>query len=367
MARRLVIGTTMIALAVVLTVGPTRAWVWDESKPFQLAYGGILNMFDHNVSNQDPDIFLAVDKALNFLAETQGSFCAKPEGITYYFTLRWELPDAPAYGQEAPHGRVAYHHFTVTRDRGEKYSVLSHTAQFSHEELPDVAERSSVLCDANNWSLTQQSDLGFSRTVNACPSWPNTPTMVLGHHAWPQQKITRDLKLVSYNIWNVNKFQDDPYLKRMERLTSEIHEANPDVIAFQEEYILLSREIHRPDDAHQRAVLRVTVLSPQLGPFHVFVSHFALDQRARLRGAVETYEFIDRHHAPAAFCGDLNAEPDSQTIRYTDEENDRDYGLTFDRLKDKMAKRIDFIFLKLRNQGHQEDDFELDSIELLPE
>lgn len=45
----------------------------------------------------------------------------------------------------------------------------------------------------------------------------------------------------------------------------------------QVDYILLPRRRNDPDDAHQRAVLKVTVHTEQLGPFHVFVSHFALE------------------------------------------------------------------------------------------
>ena len=43
------------------------------------------------------------------------------------------------------------------------------------------------------------------------------------------------------------------------------------------DYVLLSRDVGRKEDSHQRAVLRVTVDTPQLGLFHVFVSHFALE------------------------------------------------------------------------------------------
>jgi endonuclease/exonuclease/phosphatase family metal-dependent hydrolase len=42
-------------------------------------------------------------------------------------------------------------------------------------------------------------------------------------------------------------------------------------------YTLLTRDFSRSEDEHQRAVLRVTISTPQLGHFHVFVSHFALE------------------------------------------------------------------------------------------
>jgi endonuclease/exonuclease/phosphatase family metal-dependent hydrolase len=42
------------------------------------------------------------------------------------------------------------------------------------------------------------------------------------------------LRIVSYNIWNINGFDNNSYFDRMRRLLNQIKAVNPDIIALQE-------------------------------------------------------------------------------------------------------------------------------------
>lgn len=54
------------------------------------------------------------------------------------------------------------------------------------------------------------------------------------------------------------------------------------------------------------------------------------------------------------------------TFRYETPDAPRDYGLTFNLLKDVLVKRIDYIFLRLKNESLDSSTFNLDAIETIP-
>eukprot|EP00730_Choanoeca_flexa_P002881 TRINITY_DN11217_c0_g2_i1.p1 TRINITY_DN11217_c0_g2~~TRINITY_DN11217_c0_g2_i1.p1 ORF type:complete len:541 (+),score=82.91 TRINITY_DN11217_c0_g2_i1:50-1672(+) len=502
---------------------------FDAHAKYNITYGGVLNIFDDNVTNQDVDILKVVDKALSFLHSTQGTTCSKPEsttlpmpeimfssrhilhfthdehrpaifqqrdmygrihqrslimGITYYFTLKWTLSNT--YSPSTASQGALYHHFVVTRDRGEKLSVLSHYTKH-HKDVVSVRSHRLAVATKQGWMqmlqdnttqpvtddisallrstsspdgriaalksyLVQPGDLQFTTLLPGC-SRHGLPDALLGLIASRPQKPTANLKLLTYNIWNINSYNEGNYYKRIKQLAQDVLAVQADVVAFQEvrhdakrdsqaeqlaghlpgyefhfqqamsypeqvwhrveegtavfskypivdtDYILLTRDISRKEDAHQRAVLRVTIDTPQIGLFHVFVSHFALDEQARDIGTVETYEFMNQHTAPMALCGDLNAEPETPAMqylagtgslnghttshlfdawtalhaeprpgaKYKTEEEPRDPGLTFNLLHPQLVKRIDYIFLKLQDDGQAAARFALDNATVIPE
>ncbi|XP_033119467.1 uncharacterized protein LOC117118849 [Anneissia japonica] len=147
------------------------------------------------------------------------------------------------------------------------------------------------------------------------------------------------------------------------------------------DYILLSRNISDEEDSvHQRICLRAEIDIPYIGQVHVFVTHLSLSAAARLRSVREIWNYMNTMSGPAILLGDFNDEPHGKPIQflsgkidingiwtqnlkdawrifhkepradapgvYKGDEN-RDYGLTFNRLDRHLRKRIDYIFLRL--------------------
>ncbi|XP_071793410.1 uncharacterized protein [Asterias amurensis] len=158
------------------------------------------------------------------------------------------------------------------------------------------------------------------------------------------------------------------------------------------DFILLSRDMNDGhDSSHQRICLHAAVDTPYLGIVHVFVTHLSLSKAARDRSVVEIWKFMSRFNGPAVLLGDLNAEPQSNCIRFLRGEVEidnvkttrlqdawlinnkeprvgrkvyakneaRDTGLTFNTLHENLVKRIDYVFVRLP------EDMQMTSISLV--
>lgn len=80
-------------------------------------------------------------------------------------------------------------------------------------------------------------------------------------------------------------------------------------------YLLLSRVIEDPEDAHQRILHRAVIETP-IGNLTIFNTHFALNLAARERAVVEIWNWIQQFPQPQLLMGDLNAEPDDSSIEF---------------------------------------------------
>jgi endonuclease/exonuclease/phosphatase family metal-dependent hydrolase len=178
------------------------------------------------------------------------------------------------------------------------------------------------------------------------------------------------LRIVSYNIWNINLFDDNLYRARLRHLSEQIRSERPDIFALQEmrhdvqrdhqpetfaalfpdynfvfqaamsypekvhlrveeglavyskypivssDYILLPRDRATADDVHQCICLYASIAHPEHGNISVFVSHLSLDERARDRSVVAIVEWMQRFPLPQLLMGDLNAEPNTPAMRF---------------------------------------------------
>jgi endonuclease/exonuclease/phosphatase family metal-dependent hydrolase len=79
----------------------------------------------------------------------------------------------------------------------------------------------------------------------------------------------------------------------------------------------LTKLPHERDDENQRVCLGV-LLRVKSSEVYVFDTHFSLSARARRSNAIETWRFIKEvsGSSPAVVMGDLNAEPDADSIRF---------------------------------------------------
>ncbi|RHY30490.1 hypothetical protein DYB32_004279 [Aphanomyces invadans] len=174
-------------------------------------------------------------------------------------------------------------------------------------------------------------------------------------------------KIASYNIWNVNPPEAvygrsnrwHMYTKRMDHLVSILREVNADIVGLQEvrrlgtayqyvyrpamaytndqnplehveegpailskhpivasDYILLSRVVDDPNDAHQRLCLHAIDV-PQWGLVDVYATHLSLSERSREQTMVQVWEYIQQGvGVTQVLLGDLNAEPQSNGIQF---------------------------------------------------
>ncbi|XP_064600572.1 uncharacterized protein LOC135466802 isoform X2 [Liolophura sinensis] len=144
------------------------------------------------------------------------------------------------------------------------------------------------------------------------------------------------------------------------------------------DYLLLNRNKSDPTDGHQRICLHAEIAVPSFGKVHVFVSHLSLSDSARQKSVVQIREYMLQFDGPAFLLGDLNAEPQEDSIRYlsgqAELQNSRvsdlldtwlvsneegPSGLTFSSLEKKPDRRIDYIFM--RKSG----DITVDEINLI--
>eukprot|EP00053_Salpingoeca_punica_P019477 m.197313 g.197313 ORF g.197313 m.197313 type:complete len:625 (+) comp17661_c0_seq8:503-2377(+) len=178
------------------------------------------------------------------------------------------------------------------------------------------------------------------------------------------------LRIVTYNVWNVNGFESEEYRDRIAYLARQIREEDPDIFALQEvrhdakrdhqpetfanyfrdynfayqsamsypeevfhrveeglaivskhpivqsSYILLPRVLSNPGDVHQRICLQATVAHPRMGNINIFVTHLSLDETARDLSVVKINEWMQRFSQPQFLMGDLNAEPPTPAMRF---------------------------------------------------
>uniref|UniRef100_A0A6B2L8B9 Endonuclease/exonuclease/phosphatase domain-containing protein n=1 Tax=Arcella intermedia TaxID=1963864 RepID=A0A6B2L8B9_9EUKA len=206
----------------------------------------------------------------------------------------------------------------------------------------------------------------------------HTISQIGSTHSQPEVDPHFHIKLMSYNIWNLNPEED--YFTKMRIISKQIKAINPDVIGFQEvrfsnidyprirkgiqveeiarslpgyqfvfqaahsefpydlgenpyyttkegvaifsrypiihsRYIPLSRNFSDSEDAHQRVCLGVVIKTPG-GEISVFSTHFALSAIARKRNVVELYEFMQSFPKPSLLVGDFNTEPDTPEIHF---------------------------------------------------
>ncbi|EAL72130.1 hypothetical protein DDB_G0269560 [Dictyostelium discoideum AX4] len=88
--------------------------------------------------------------------------------------------------------------------------------------------------------------------------------------------------------------------------------------------IKLSRDIKKPDDAHQRSCLRVEInfKKKQQQQFeiskkiNIFTSHFSLETDGSKRNAYESLNWINSFKKPHLFMGDFNLEPNENAIQF---------------------------------------------------
>eukprot|EP00049_Salpingoeca_infusionum_P004205 m.75722 g.75722 ORF g.75722 m.75722 type:complete len:546 (+) comp12457_c1_seq1:282-1919(+) len=318
-------------------------------------------------------------------------------GVTYYMTMQFQGAD--------PKLASIWHHFAVTMDRSKVFSVLSHYTTVNAS--PQETTRSShAIYRSGTWYLLDEPAKQLSASLATLVGKGFVPqqgqVVALQPHTcwiggsqvytsvkyfasmqrqailWTETAINHKqtatseprITVVSYNIWNLNQFEEGKYNQRIAKLAEQVRAESPDLIAFQEvrhdaqrgcqletlaallpgyeftfqaamsypentwhrveegiavftrlpvysvDYIQLSRDVTNPNDAHQRIMFRTTVDIPSFGPFSVVSSHFALDERARHRGCVEAANFLFNKPWPFAFLGDLNAEPDTPGMRF---------------------------------------------------
>eukprot|EP01147_Barroeca_monosierra_P008534 gene8534-981_t len=424
-----------------------------QDRPLKEAYGEVLNTFAPNITPQDDDVQKAVRFALKHLHFNRQQQCFSSnkveidsqslsndwgdyaimfvskhilfqtkngaerqslnvplklnqaflmiilmteteQGVTYYFTLRWERACWQDWATP-PDNTVWLHHFGITKDKNQTLSVVTHyTTQLSREFDPTLAAWQSspgdyaVVLENKHWyhfkptvngkrrRLDQHLRLALAyergmegKIVTLAPMQVRNgiihsclPPSVMAHTRWIRKGVTPcSLKIASYNIWNVNEYENGQYEMRMRQLTRNIRELNPDIIAFQEanmlegllpeyhfvfqpamsypekifqrveegvavfskypivhvEEHLLFRDRSNPVDTHQRVLLKVQVLSPQSYVISIFVTHFSLDERARNEGCIQTWHTIREDNADVQLLlGDLNAEPTTTAIRF---------------------------------------------------
>lgn len=237
----------------------------------------------------------------------------------------------------------------------------------------------------------------------------------------PQPKFEKNLKVLSYNIFNYN----DSWEKRVYLIADLISKLLPDIIGLQEvrldesqfiyddfhqithikellieqgylnylhqsamlysyprseeglaifskypvidySYILLGRDIDDPG-SHQRICLYVLVETP-IGLIQFFNTHLELKLEMSSQNAKEIIEFADKklieNDSPQILVGDMNAEPSSETIQRF-QANFKDSWIEFNpkgsgitfSTNRNYKKRIDFIFY--RNFNKKVHDFRI--------
>ncbi|TDH72395.1 hypothetical protein CCR75_002750 [Bremia lactucae] len=193
-------------------------------------------------------------------------------------------------------------------------------------------------------------------------------------------------RILSYNVWNTNPSSGvygagrrwKQYVKRLDHLVQFVHEAQADIIGFQEvrydgvfgepgnhaqvkhladrlpgyqyvyqaamsyinsdmpyerieegpsifsknsivktDYLLLSRNPNDPNDLHQRLCLHAVIDYPNWGLIDVYVTHLSLSERSREQTMVEIWDYMRQGEGKAqVLLGDLNSEPQSLGIRF---------------------------------------------------
>lgn len=137
--------------------------------------------------------------------------------------------------------------------------------------------------------------------------------------------------------------------------------------ALESEATLLSRNASDEEDEHQRALLRIKLVTPAGQEFHAFVTHMSLSARARARNAVEILRVMKRYPGVQLLAGDLNGTPDDVMYKFFTGQHEID-GATGD-LVDLWpasqgvgntfpawapSKRIDFLMMRGGSQGDDE-------------
>ena len=413
-------------------------------------------------------------------------------GINHAFDLEWD-EHAPVawdpFSTFAAKRRVHVHRFLVTQDRTGAFSVLRYTSfkrilalrrpRFAHARLVDGAwvavepaaagRRRSLLPGA----LAAEFGLPLGGVPNgtvvrmiahsyASGALKETPPSYATHvqvrpdvlplaaacmrrrgvFAPLADTIARrapgPVRFMSYNIWNINRYDQGGYFSRLAKLVSQIRAADPDVVTLQEvrhdakrdsqpqsissylpeysfvyqpamsypeevftrveegtailsrwpilshDYVLLPRDLSNTDDVHQRALLRVTVATPQGAVIHTLTTHLALSEVARDASVVRMWHYMSAlAPGPLVLTGDLNAEPQERAMRflrgnatidgvhvdgmydawlaqhteprpakeYKNENVTRDEGLTFSTLNPQLGKRIDYALLSEDSDG----------------
>ncbi|KAH9154904.1 hypothetical protein AeRB84_003070 [Aphanomyces euteiches] len=83
------------------------------------------------------------------------------------------------------------------------------------------------------------------------------------------------------------------------------------------DYVLLSRQLHDPNDVHQRLCLHAAIQVPGYGVVDVYVTHLSLSERSREQTMVEIWEFMQQGKGDMqVLLGDLNAEPQTKGIQF---------------------------------------------------
>eukprot|EP00729_Bicosta_minor_P006903 gene6903-11098_t len=278
-------------------------------------------------------------------------------GINYHFDLEWPVRASGIAGY-GPQVRFVYHRLTVTRDRNGQYHVLSHVAgvrSASTRTTSFASSASAVVMQDSVWSIVD-GGTGSSAAVAAAPralldrysldKMP-APTGRVAHLGGRQhcegstgttdalQRRKQPLRVLTYNVWNVNAHLYSVVLSGLEAALLLVHSTvfeDPDIVAFQEVrhdserdsqvetlakllpgYELLPKNPEDNGDVHQRALLQVEI-STHLGGFHALVTHLALSEMARDLSVLKIWLRIqqiqrDKDGATVALMGDLNAEP----------------------------------------------------------
>ncbi|PRP81074.1 hypothetical protein PROFUN_11188 [Planoprotostelium fungivorum] len=179
----------------------------------------------------------------------------------------------------------------------------------------------------------------------------------------------RDMRIMSYNIWNLNPI----WTARRRMLIDQLKAESPDIVGMQEvryqfdgrssihqiteitrelpeyqyvyhpsmtylqqgghedeglailskwpiidsEVLRLTRNFSDYADEHQRATLRALIKTPK-GPLQVFVVHSSLSLSARVRNSIEMWNFMQsgRKGAPQILLGDMNEEPNDIPVDF---------------------------------------------------
>eukprot|EP00051_Salpingoeca_urceolata_P017317 m.234902 g.234902 ORF g.234902 m.234902 type:complete len:550 (+) comp18920_c1_seq8:341-1990(+) len=387
-------------------------------------------------------------------------------GINYYFNLEWDMAVMRGPFSSAKFGETQVHRFVITRNRDHSLHVLKHVVsnldappRWTHQRFWATLESSfgdwkfeglsklrAHRLQKQNPLLRLERDIAgriittfstlFRGTTAApvCFTSSSSPCLLdaAAFTATPSPSARSGLlNILSYNIWNINGFDQDTYWKRLDILGSQMRQSNADIIVLQEvrhdairdsqptslgrqlleyqfvyqpammypeqifgrveegpaiyskypilkhSYMLLPRNMSHPQDSqHQRVLLHVTVSLPT-GPVHVFVTHLSLSEEARDASVVAMYDYMQQFTGPRLLFGDLNAEPQERAMRflageeelhgittegmfdafrklhpeprpgnkYSRNETDRDFGLTFNVLDKQLCKRIDYCFV----------------------
>ena len=216
-------------------------------------------------------------------------------GINYQFDLEWEVGQGPGSGgqqepEPEPPRAFVYHRLMVTRDRTKAYSVLSHvagtrsvgtgsgcgesgvpgTCAAQDPEEAGRAPRAVVRKQGGTWHDADGLDGAPASTgvherfaLASLPS-PEGKVVSLERHAvcsisgtdcsatpaalpvvgevvdraWVVPPGPTDsagkVRILCYNIWNINGHDDGAYTARLHKLAEQIRSTDADIVALQE-------------------------------------------------------------------------------------------------------------------------------------